>query len=544
MARREAGQGVAALDPVMWGAALASVLETLEVGDDHGVTHAGGHLRGAWLLLQESSFVCGPGSDEPDCHTENAHILFLVVMLCLGICSTFGIFVTMRDDKEEQLTPLSPQLIVKDPQLHFRVALDDESDFFEVLDSHDEIVCKAVLDWPDPLKTSGISCVTATVRLQNSRGTTLATVVARSGAPDGQTYALCRTSCEVFGFVEADPVDPNFYTVRHRSGVELLELRGEFDTQSMSVSVVSCSGIEVCTVRRVGDICYGTMLEYVDAGMVLCALFATHVHRQIEKLAPEGEILTPIPSPSGSRPTTPMPTTPMQTPRQQLQPPQLQPPPASPASATWPPPPQAFDAPEDPPEGEADVFRERSGSLPFPIMEGDPPWEARAHVVPPLRGVRHAQAATVAEQAPIDTGRPLVSMFPSPQVSSADPISIAVTPLTTARTTPLTTARTTARSSARIPVTAARGSVPEASAQTAAAPTPPPAPAAAAAATVAAAAVAAGPEPAPELGGEPEHHHTAAAEKPPDTVVQDVAPGVTSTAAKAAPPGKEPDPEP
>lgn len=492
MARREAGQGVAALDPVMWGAALASVLETLEVGDDHGVTHAGGHLRGAWLLLQESSFVCGPGSDEPDCHTENAHILFLVVMLCLGICSTFGIFVTMRDDKEEQLTPLSPQLIVKDPQLHFRVALDDESDFFEVLDSHDEIVCKAVLDWPDPLKTSGISCVTATVRLQNSLGTTLATVVARSGAPDGQTYALCRTSCEVFGFVEADPVDPNFYTVRHRSGVELLELRGEFDTQSMSVSVVSCSGIEVCTVRRVGDICYGTMLEYVDAGMVLCALFATHVHRQIEKLAPEGEILTPIPSPSGSRPTTPMPTTPMQTPRQQLQPPQLQPPPASPASATWPPPPQAFDAPEDPPE------------------------------------------------APIDTGKPLVSMFPSPQVSSADPISIAVTPLTTARTTPLTTARTTARSSARIPVTAARGSVPEASAQTAAAPTPPPAPAAAAAA----AAVAAGPEPAPEFGGEPEHHHTAAAEKPPDTVVQDVAPGVTSTAAKAAPPGKEPDPEP
>merc|ERR1719238_1101489 len=81
------------------------------------------------------------------------------------------------------------------------------------------------MDWPDPMRdcTSGI---TSTARLLNAAGMTLATVVARNTAVNGQALALCRSGCEIFGFVEPDA---NMrYHVKHRTGVHLLTLVGDF----------------------------------------------------------------------------------------------------------------------------------------------------------------------------------------------------------------------------------------------------------------------------------------------------------------------------
>lgn len=403
------GQGVA-LASMVWGSALNAVLEALEAGGDQVVPRVRGHASGAWLL-QETSFVCGPGSDEPDCHTENVHILLLVALLCLGICSVLGTYCMIREDKEEQLTPLCPQLIVKDAQLKFKLPLDDERSLFEILDSSDELVCKAVVDWPDHLKP-GFSGVAATVRLQNSADMTLATVVAREVAVAGQGLALCRAGCEIFGFVEFDPVDPNLYTVRHRSGVELLKLHGEFDAQTMSVSMVNPGGLEVCSIRRVGDFCYGTVLQYVDAGLILSALFAAHVNRKLGQVASVVDcVSSPLRSPDCSNPVTPM-----VTPRQRLhqQPSQTS---VSQVSGTWPPPSAVRDTSEDSREGsEVDAQPSALTAYPSAIL----PRETRPSVVPPLRRVGFEAddvdlEAAAAEPEPSGSDRPGRSIFPSPQ---------------------------------------------------------------------------------------------------------------------------------
>lgn len=402
---------------MVWGSALSAVLEALEAEGDRIVPRGGGHARGTWLL-QEASLVCGPGRDDPNCHTENVHILFLVALLCFGICSILGTYCMMREDKEEQLTPLCPQLIVKDVQLKFKLPLDDEANIFEILDSSDELVCKAALDWPDHLKP-GFSGVAATVRLQNSADVTLATVVAREVAVAGQGLALCRAGCEIFGFVEFDPIDPNLYTVRHRSGVELLKLHGEFDAQTMSVSMVSPGGLEVCSVRRVGDFCYGTVLPYVDAGLVLSALFAAHVNRKLGQVA---SVVDCVSSPLLRSPASSRPMTPLVTPRQRLyQQPSQTPVSVSQVSGTWPPPAAACDTSEDSREG-SDADAQPSGLAAYPTAATHR--KLRPGAVPPLRrvGVEADDVdieALAAEHSPSGPERPGRSLFPPPQSAVA-----------------------------------------------------------------------------------------------------------------------------
>lgn len=134
---------------------------------------------------------------------------------------------------------------------------------------------------------------------------TLATIVARNVAVLGQGLALCRTGCEIFGFVEPEG---NKYIVRHRTGVHLLTLIGSFGADTSldpmhqqdvwDIEGFNPVGSKVCSMKKVGDECVGKVTQHVDAGLVLCAIMATYVHRRLSQpwSATTGRIAHPMAS--------------------------------------------------------------------------------------------------------------------------------------------------------------------------------------------------------------------------------------------------------
>mmetsp|Transcript_96160 Transcript_96160/g.206309 ORF Transcript_96160/g.206309 Transcript_96160/m.206309 type:complete len:358 (-) Transcript_96160:104-1177(-) len=230
------------------------------------------NATGSWL---QTNKICGNVLWDP-CRTEAIHAYVVIIALCVTIVLMFCAFYFFREDKEEQITPLSPQLVVHGGDLKFSLPLDEKIDFMEVGDKDGEPMCKVVMDWPDPFRP-GASGVTATVRLQSMQDQTLATVVARSLAVIGQGLALCRAGCEIFGFVEADGMQR--YYVRHRTGVHLLTLTGDFD--NVDIVGVNPVGSKVCSLKKENGVCKGSILQHVDAGLVICALLATSVHRRL-----------------------------------------------------------------------------------------------------------------------------------------------------------------------------------------------------------------------------------------------------------------------
>jgi len=231
------------------------------------------------------------------CHVEEQHALILVIVLCATILSMFCAFYFFREDKEDQITPLSPQLVVRDGDLKFQMPIDQALDVMAIGDKLGNPLCKVITDWPDPFRP-GASGVTATVRLQTTMDQTLATVVARSLAAQGQGLALCRAGCEIFGFVEADGFEK--YHIRHRTGVHLLTLVGDFD--NIDIAGYNPSGSRVCYLQKDEDgECRGSILQHVDAGLVICAILATRVHK---RLAAAQETKEASEADSGSRRTS------------------------------------------------------------------------------------------------------------------------------------------------------------------------------------------------------------------------------------------------
>lgn len=227
------------------------------------------------------SRLCTEGAD---CRwSETIHALLLLVGLCIAILMVICAFAFFREDKEEQITPLCPQLVVREPDLGFRLPLDSLESTMQVTDLQGRVRCRVVMDFAP--KAKGVA---ATAWLQNAKGSTLASIVARSPSIPGQGLALCRASSahpEIFGFVE--PEGEQRYHVRHRTGVHLLTLKGDFDT--LDIEGINPVGLTVCSFKRVrllgegGAVfqCNGRVLQYVDAGLVICSLLATHVHRRL-----------------------------------------------------------------------------------------------------------------------------------------------------------------------------------------------------------------------------------------------------------------------
>merc|ERR1719240_1531353 len=92
------------------------------------------------------------------------------------------------------------------------------------------VLCKVLMEWPDPFRHSG-SGIAATARILSPFEGTYATVVARTPAVAGQSIALCRSGCEIFGFV--DPDGEGRFNIRHRTGVHMLTLTGDLAEGSL-----------------------------------------------------------------------------------------------------------------------------------------------------------------------------------------------------------------------------------------------------------------------------------------------------------------------
>jgi hypothetical protein len=250
-------------------------------------------MRGAWLL-ENGINMCGEGQES--CQRESIQVLVLMITLCAVIVSIICLSTFFREDKEEQITPLCPALIVRDPEITFKLPMESEIDTMVVMDMDDKPVLKVSIDYPDPTRLHA-SGVAATARLQNTRDMTLATVVARNVAAVGQALALCRASpsCDIFGFVEPD--GPDRYIVRHRTGVHLLTLVGDF--AAMDIKGLNPVRSEVCKFWKVGDECRCTILQHFDAGLVFCSLLATQVQRRVaEPLLPRPGL--PLPAPAAA----------------------------------------------------------------------------------------------------------------------------------------------------------------------------------------------------------------------------------------------------
>lgn len=239
------------------------------------------HHAASWLFkkceLHDIEDSCSFGS------YEGTTVLILLIGLCAAILIILCTFTFFREDKEEQITPLCPQLVVKDFEMNFKLPLGSEADSMAVTDRKGDSICQVSLDWPDPFRPQSTG-VAATIRLQSSAGgAVLATVVARNVAVVGQGLALCRSGCEIFGFVE--PEIDRRYHVRHRTGTHLLTLFGDFD--AVSIEGINPVGSKVCSIQKSSDgIVYGRVLQHVDAGLVLCALMATHVHKRLAQPTP------------------------------------------------------------------------------------------------------------------------------------------------------------------------------------------------------------------------------------------------------------------
>jgi len=233
-------------------------------------------LSGISWLLQISSSTCT--SQDPElCRAETIHAILLLSFLSVSIIMIVCAFVFFREDKEEQITPLCPALVVKEEDINFTLPLGSNADNMTVMNlGNGQTICKVVMDWPDPFRPGGQGVV-GTVRLQNNLDLPLATVVARNVAVVGHGLALCRAGCEIFGFVE--PEGPGRYSVRHRTGVHLLTLTGDF--ASFDIEGINPVGSKVCWFKKVRNECRGRALQHVDAGLVLCSLLATHVHRRL-----------------------------------------------------------------------------------------------------------------------------------------------------------------------------------------------------------------------------------------------------------------------
>jgi hypothetical protein len=199
-----------------------------------------------------------------------------VILLGILLTSLLCTFNFLREDKEEHITPMCPRLVVKDTDFHFRLpvaAMEHQSS--DILNANDESIAKITMDWPDQLRFAD-GGVSATARL-GIGDSVIGTVVARKPHTIGQGIALCRASCEIFGYIDAHP-DGKAFSVRHRTGILLLTLIGNFDT--FDVEGLNPVGTKVCWFQQHGDECCGRVLQHVDAGLVICALLAAMIHRK------------------------------------------------------------------------------------------------------------------------------------------------------------------------------------------------------------------------------------------------------------------------
>lgn len=240
-----------------------------------------GHV---WLL--QDSVECELGMDV--CKAEVLKVLTLLIGLCVCIIVVICLFSFFRDDKDEQITPLCPQMVVNMPGFMFKLQLVGAPQSVAVLGADGKPINQVLVDFP-PAPAAG--SVVASARLMDMRSKTLATVLARDMGAGSQGFVLSLLrGPEIFGFVEPD--GDNMYQVRHRMGVHLLTLAGDFD--EWDVEGVNAAETKVCSFRKTGDECRGFVMEQVDSGLVIASLLAIHLHRHLRRSTVEEGGASPV----------------------------------------------------------------------------------------------------------------------------------------------------------------------------------------------------------------------------------------------------------
>lgn len=249
------------------------------------------------LLQQKLRLVTQVGCDDPlKCNSEALTVVLVFGFLVLSICVSAFAFASIREDKEEHITPLCPQLVVQNGELKLSLNLDNPVGLVNIVDAErpKEMLCRLLMEWN--ASNTGRHGIAAQVRLQNPQGATLATAVARNISVSGEALALCRSGCEIFGFVEPRP--DGSYRVRHRTNVHLMTLTGDFDD---AVDVVSPAGPKIGGIKVLAGGHEVSIAQHVDGGLLISSYLAAFVHRRILKAIAQAP-KTALPSSGGTTP--------------------------------------------------------------------------------------------------------------------------------------------------------------------------------------------------------------------------------------------------
>mmetsp|Transcript_72716 Transcript_72716/g.196673 ORF Transcript_72716/g.196673 Transcript_72716/m.196673 type:complete len:296 (-) Transcript_72716:61-948(-) len=245
----------------------------------------------AWLL--QGAAECELGAS--GCAAEVHEMLALFVGLCVCLVGVVCLLNSFGDDRGEQVKPLSPQMVVTATDFRFRLPLTGPPANLEVLRA-DGGPAGHVLVERKQVADDGVAI---RARLQDERGKTLATVVSRdaTAAPYSFGVTLFRGSDEGSHFGSVELEGRGEYHVRHRTGVHLLTICGDFD--EWDVVGTNCAGAKVFSFKKIGEECVGSVILQVDAGLVIASLVAIHLHRSLPS---SGQRTAPSPaSPSPRR---------------------------------------------------------------------------------------------------------------------------------------------------------------------------------------------------------------------------------------------------
>jgi hypothetical protein len=218
-----------------------------------------------------------------ECRAEGIKALALFIALSITIVTVLCMFAFFREDKEEQITPLSPQMIVKDEDKAFTLTLTSAVSQMLMTDTSGKVFLRASVDYPDPDRPQA-SGVAARAGIKDDRDVMVATVLARRSGPH-LSIVICRASYDIFGFPEQDQ-DPDArgtYKVRHKTGLDLLFLSGNFDT--MQVEGKAPAGTTICRFgrRQEDSEVTGSVLQGYDVGLVFAALLGVKIHHRLSR---------------------------------------------------------------------------------------------------------------------------------------------------------------------------------------------------------------------------------------------------------------------
>lgn len=242
------------------------------------------NMRGAWLLQTAQQLRNCITWEE--CQADRLQLTLVLLLLLSAIFSMLCAFAFFREDKED-ITPLTPQLMVREKQMRVNLPLHSQDDNFTITKEDGQYIANVTMEWPDPFRPGcGVAGQVQVYTGQQILGIVSARNVSNSFGQAPQGLALCREKHEMFAWVEVE--GPNTFHVRHRTGQPLLTLVGELTPGgTMDLEGFNSVGCRVCWLKD--GKC--EVVQHFDAGMVFLSFLAIYLHKRLQDMKP------PLPAP-------------------------------------------------------------------------------------------------------------------------------------------------------------------------------------------------------------------------------------------------------